>query len=382
VRVALVSRLPQDFDRPRGGVETVTLALTRALARLADTEVHVVTVERRRRDLRVSSGLGATIHRLPGSRWPQMLDIIAGPGRRRLREYLCRLAPDVVHIHETYGLGIGRLPMPHVFTVHGFDHANLPAEQKALTWARAPLWRRIEAWGLSRQRHIISITPYVRQHIAALTEACIYDIDNPVDPAFFELERREVRGRVFFAGWISHRKNPLNLVRALGEVVARGVDASLHLAGEERDPDYAARVRRTASELGLAQRVSLLGRISPQAIRRELSEAAVFVLPARQENAPMAVSEALAAGVPVISSNVCGMPFMIEEGRTGYLIDPEDPRMLAERLARLLADDGLRARFGQAAREAARQRFHPDSVARKTRAVYEELLAASAAAAS
>ena len=374
MRVALISRLPQDYDQPRGGIETVTLALTRTLASMDDLDVHVVTLERGRQVCSISHGLGATIHRLPGSRWPQMVDILAGPGRARLRAYIEQLAPDIVHIHETYGLGIGELPVPKVFTVHGFDHANLPAEKRALTWLRAPLWRRIEAWGLARQRHIISITPYVRQHIEPLTNARIYDIDNPIDPACFDMPEQKVAGRVFFAGWISNRKNPIVLIRAFAQVVRAGVDATLHLAGEANDPAYAQQLHTAIAELGLDERVRLLGRIDHGEIRRELSEAAVFALPARQENAPMAISEALAAGVPVVSSNVCGMPFMVQDGETGFLVGPDDVDGLTGHLKRLLTDDDLRRRMGVAARSAARERWHPDSVARKTRAVYEELI--------
>lgn len=373
MRIALFSRFPEDLAAPRGGVETVTLALTRALVAMEDTDLHVITLERGRRSLAVTQELGATIHRLPGSRWPQMFEILFGPGRYRLKRYLRRLRPDVVHFHETYGLGIGRLPMPSVFTVHGFDHANIPAEGRRLPWLRAPLWKRVEAWGLARQRHIISITPYVRRHIRPLTTARIYDIDNPIDPACFDIPRREVAGRVFFAGWISHRKNPLTLIQAFARVVEHDSKATLHIAGEQPDQRYAETVRNAIRELGLCKHVSMLGRLTPAEVRHELSEASVFALPSRQENAPMAISEAMASGVPVVSSNVCGMPFMVQAGRTGFLVDPENTDMLADRLTALLRDKALRTEMGDAARRVALERFHPDSVARKTREVYELL---------
>lgn len=374
MRVAIFSRFPRRSDRPRGGVETVTLALVRALEVMDDVDLHVVTLERDRRMSDVSTFGRTTIHRLPGSRWPQMMDILIGPGRRRLIRYLTALAPDVIHFHETYGLGIGQLAAPHVLTVHGFDYKNIPAEQGALPWLRAPIWKRIESWGLAQQRHIISITPYVRQLIAPLTQAKIYSIDNPVDPSFFEIERREKSGRVLFAGWITHRKNARGLIRAFARVVDQSPHATLHIAGEESDPTYAQVVRSEIQERGLSDRVKLLGGISPADIRRELSQACVFALPSRQENAPMVIAEALAAGVPVVSSNLCGMPFMIEEGKTGFLVDPEDPEMLATRLIRLLEDDELRARMGGAARSCAIARFHPRNVARKTKNVYDEIV--------
>ncbi len=374
MKVALFSRFPNDPDAPRGGVETVTLGLTRALAARDDLDVHVVTLERGRSTLQVEPFDGATIHRLPGSRWPQMFDILCGPGRATLRRYLLSLGPDVLHCHETYGYGLTTLPIPMVFTIHGFDHANIPAEGRRFAWLRVPLWKWIESSGLKRLRQVISITPYVREHIEGRTNATIHDIENPLQPAFFQIERRPVAGRVFFAGWITPRKNPIGLVKAFAPLVKEGLSVSLHLAGEEKDPPYAQELRDTIRTLGVESQVQLLGRVPPAEIRKQLSEAEVFVLPSLQENAPMAISEAMAAGVPVISSNRCGMVYMIDEGATGYLVDPDDLPTMTDRLRGLLTDDPLNQRMSSAARQSAFERFHPDSVASRTVAVYEQLV--------
>jgi glycosyltransferase involved in cell wall biosynthesis len=370
MKVAIYSRLPVDIDSPRGGIETATTALVRALALTEDLDLHVVTLERNRTALGVTSWGKVTVHRLPGSRFPHALDILAGPGRWRLKRYLRRLRPDVVHFHEYHGLCIGSLPMPYVYTMHGFDHENIVAERDRMAWLRAPLWKWIESWGLARQRHVIAIAPYVHRAIRPLTRATIYDICNPLRPEFFDTARREIPGRVFFAGWISPRKNPLGLARAFAAVVSRGVRASLHIAGEEKEPQYARHLRETIIRLGIAGQTTLLGRIGQSAILGELSEASVFVLPSLQENAPMAIAEAMAMGVPVISSNRCGMSDMVRDGETGFLVDPEDCEALADRLAEVLADDARRAQMGQAARSLAESRYHPATVARQVAEVY------------
>ena len=87
----------------------------------------------------------------------------------------------------------------------------------------------------------------------------------------------------------------------------------------------------------------------------------------------MAIAEAMAAGVPVIASNRCGMPYMVQEGQTGFLIDPESTDQIAERLACLLDSPRLCQQMGEAAREVAMGRFHPRAVAEKTRAVYRQV---------
>lgn len=377
MKVALFSRFPRDPAAPRGGVETVTLGLTRILAKQAGLDVHVVTLEPGATDMERQRFEGALVHRLPSPRVPQMLDIVAGPGRARLRRFLMdELKPDIVHFHETYGHGVGPLTLPMVFTIHGFDHANIPAERRFGAWLRSPLWKAIESWGLRRQRHIISITPYVREHLAGRTQATIYDVDNPLQPAFFDVQPRTVPGRVFFAGWITPRKNPLTLVEAFAKVIAAGVPASLHLAGEEKDAAYATRVRQAIAKHALAPHVRLMGRVSPEEIRLQLAEAAVFVLPSLQENAPMVIAEAQAAGVPVIAADRCGMPFMVREGQTGYIVEPMDADALSRRMLDLLSDEARRAAFGGAGQADARERYHPDAVAKKTLQVYRHVIAA------
>ncbi len=376
LRVAMFSRVPRRADSPRGGVESVTVALAQQLGATEGVDLHLVTLERGLSAAVVEPFGPATVHRLPGSRWPHVLDILVGPGHWRLRRYLRQLAPDVVHFQEYHGLTIGQLDVPHVYTLHGFDHANIPADGGRMAWLRAPLWRCVEAYGLARQRYMVSISPYVREEIEPLTPAWIFEIDNPLVPAFFDVKRAEVPGRVFFAGWISSRKNPLTLVKAFARIAPELPEAHLHIAGEAKNQDaaYAAALRQTIAAHGLGGRVTLLGRVSQDEIRRQLGQASVFVLPSLQENSPMAIAEAMAVGVPVISSNRCGMPYMIREGETGFLLDPEDVSALADRLAALLADAPRRRAMGQAAREDAVERFHPRAVADRTLEAYRTML--------
>ena len=315
----------------------------------------------------------ATVHRLPGSCWPQIADVLIGPGKRRLIRYLKELRPDVVHTHETYGLGLGRLPMPHVFTVHGFDDQNLVADSARLASLRAPLWRAVQRYGLARQQSVISITPYVRKMIEPLTAAEIHDIDNPVDKQFFNTPREEESGRILCVGWINERKNTLGSVEAFAKVVEQGMDAVLVIAGAHNEQDYYGRVMSCVIDKGLTDRVKFLGYAGHDQLARELAKASVLLLPSRQENAPMAIAEAMAVGLPVIASNRCGMPFMVSEGQSGFLVEPDDRDQIADRLIRLLSNPLLRRQMGEEGRRIAMARFYPDAVARQTRAVYEKM---------
>lgn len=373
MRIAIFSRYPTDFSRPKGGVESVTVILVKALAHLDDLDIHVVTLERDRTKIGIEQDGDVTIHRLPGSYWPQILDIYVGPGRRRLVNYITDLKLDVLHIHETYGLGLGNFPIPHVFTVHGFDHANIIANSAKNAWIRSRLWRYVERRGLSRQRHIISITPYVRTMIEPLTEANIYDIDNPVNERFFKIKRKPEFGRVLCVGWINERKNTLGSVEAFAHIAAHYPQSKLVIAGQARKPEYLNRIKQFIEKNAISDRVEILGHINHLWLEEELARASVFLLPSRQENAPMAIAEAMAAGIPIISSDRCGMPYMVQEGKTGFLINPESTEQIIDRLAKLLCLEQLCQQMGLAGHEIAKERFHPRAVAEKTRNVYRKI---------
>ena len=379
MKIAIFSRYPSDSRCPKGGVESVTVVLAKALAQLDDLDIHIITLEQERTKIAVEQDGNVTVHKLPGSHWPQILDIVAGPGKKHLVSYIKDLNPDILHTHETYGLGLGTFSIPHVFTVHGFDHANIIANSAKFGWFRSKLWKHIERRGLAAQKHIISITPYVRKMIEPLTGANIYDIDNPVDERFFNIKYQPEPGRILYVGWINERKNTLGAVEAFAAIASRYPHAQLVIAGEQKeDAKYFNRVKECIDNNRLNDRVELLGHINHTQLEQELARSSLFFLPSRQENSPMAIAEAMAVGIPVIASNLCGMPYMISEGKTGFLFDPESTEQITQYLIQLLSSQQLCQQMGLAGRQTAMERFHPNVVAIRTKAVYEKICKPSA----
>ncbi|MDO8954855.1 MAG: glycosyltransferase family 4 protein [Gammaproteobacteria bacterium] len=378
MKVVLFSRYPRSFDLPKGGVESVTVILARALARMADLNVHLITLEKELVEGMSETDDKVTIHRLAASTWPQILDIHAGPGRRRLLTKIRQLKPDVVHSHETFGLTMGDLEIPHVFTLHGFDHANIPAEGRSFAQIRSILWRYVESRGLGRQKTIISISPYVRGMIEQYApQAAIHDIDNPVDDRYFTVPpEKQIEGdkRVLILGWINERKNTLGAIRAIAHAIRSGAKGTLVVAGEAKLSSYKELLLREIRDLGIDKHVEFLGHINREQLENELRRTTILLLPSLQENAPMAISEAMAASIPVVTSNRCGIPYMVADGESGFLVDPTDSIQIGERLKELLLSPELCRKMGTRGREIALARFHSDAVAAKTRAIYESAL--------
>ena len=368
IRIVLATWFPRDPAAPCGGVEAVSANLTRALARMAGTEIHVVTFDELIGTPERHDWEGATIHRLP-RRSGSLLGFARGEGRRRLGEFFRCLRPDVVHAHDTYGIMTRGLDLPRVLTIHGFVHEDLHYEGGWKALIRVALWKREELATWAEQPHIISISPYVRERLRGIARGVIHDIDNPIDDACFEIQRCEDPGRVFSAAVICRRKNQQTLVDAVAQL-SPGSRVRLRLAGPVGEEDYGEHLKTSIRERGLQQRVELLGSLSGAEVREELATAAVFALTSFEEGAPMGIAEAMAAGVPILASNRCGMPYMVRHGETGFLVTPHRPDEIAARLGELLENKELRQQMAKTARRFAEEHFHPDRVAQRTLRVY------------
>ena len=171
------------------------------------------------------------------------------------------------------------------------------------------------------------------------------------------------------------RKGVHDLISAAVRLKERGIDFSLHITGVIQSQDYFEQVRAAATEGGIADRVAFKGLLSEDDLMREFGEAAVVILPSYAETSPMFIGQAMAAGKAIIATRVGGLPYLIDDGRSGMLVEPGDVDGISDRLARLLADEELRQRFGAQAGAEALARFSPAEVADKTIRVFREVLA-------
>lgn len=368
IRAAIVTDFPRDPDDPCGGVQSVSVHLVQGLSKLDDLELHVVTEDMECTKPTETNWGEIRIHRLARKGKSTLANAI-GPGRKQISGYLKMLAPDVIHAHDVYGLMVKGLAVPRVFTIHGQIYRDTRVSGGIFPWLRSWLWKRIEQSGWADQPHVISISPYVREQLTGIVSGTIHNIDNPIGEDYFDLRRCEESGRIFCAAAICPRKNTLTLVRSFAELLKMGVNAELRLSGGS-DKEYLDRVSHFIYEHGLGNRVKLLGRVNYETIRDEMAHAAVFILVSLEENSPMGIEEAMAAGMPIVTSNRCGMPYMVCDGESGFLVNPNDPSDIAHRLWQLLTNDELRRSMGTKGQEIALDRFHPIKVASRTREVY------------
>jgi len=151
---------------------------------------------------------------------------------------------------------------------------------------------------------------------------------------------------ITFVGVLTPRKGIDTLIESMG-ILGLGGDAPLLVIagiGELRDE-----LETRARALGIADRIRFVGKVAHDEVAWWMAAGDVFCLPSLSEGLPTVVCEAMACGRAVVATAVDGTPEIVADGETGLLVPPRDAERLAAALARVLGDDGMRARFEQEA---------------------------------
>lgn len=143
---------------------------------------------------------------------------------------------------------------------------------------------------------------------------------------------------VVYAGVIIERKGIIDLVNAFKTVVNHYSNAKLWLIGKEEDANYTQQIKNRIKDLQLEKNIKFLGKLTQQELAEKMSEAGIFVLPSYSEGLPRVIIEAMAVGLPVIATNVSGIPQVVKEKETGFLISPKDEITLSEKINWLFAN--------------------------------------------
>lgn len=158
------------------------------------------------------------------------------------------------------------------------------------------------------------------------------------------------RLRMLFVGILSEAKGVMVLIETCANLAARGVQFELEMMGQWGNDEFAARVGQRINDLNLSSHVRFLGLLIGDDKFAAYRRADVFCLPTFFETFGLVLVEAMACGLPVVSTRCGGIPSVVDEGKTGFLVEPHDPGAVADQLARLAHDPHLRKRMGRAGR--------------------------------
>lgn len=308
---------------------------------------------------------------------------------RGLGAALARYRPDVVHVH-TYGT--------HQASVATRFHRRT-GTPFVLTAHFHPIWSIEGGWGRRRLRAFydrVLAGPVVRRAARLIVqtqeeERLVRALGLPlppvtvVPPGYTPVTAAGQDGRTFtertglpgpyllFVGRLASNKGLLRLVDAFAPVARSDPSATLVLIGA--DGGVAAAVDAHAKSLGLGRQVRRLGFLRDDGeLAQAYREARLVALPSDYEAFGLVLLEALAQGTAVVASRVGGIPEVIDDGRSGLLVPPQDVGALTEALARLWNDPALARRLGETGRTEVVPRFTWDRLAERLDGIYREVV--------
>lgn len=326
-----------------------------------------------RMDVGTTAGLAKLVHmgaatfELPLTRSPGPADLGA---IREIKAYIRKHGPfDVVHGQSSKGGALARLAGHHypavvVYTPHAISTMNPTLSGKSklmlstIEKALAPKADAIICVSGDEEKHIIGlgIDP---QKLHLVPNGIVLPEERPA---------RAANKTVGFVGRLEPQKDPLNLIEAFARNADRHPDWTLAMVGYG---PLEAEAKGYAEAQGLAGRVRWLGNQPGEEAMRGFE---IFCLPSRYEAMPYVLLEALAAGVPIVSTDCGGARLAIEPETNGLIVPIQNPVELAKALDRLMGDDALRATMADAAWRKASE-FSQDRMVEATLKVYESLMA-------
>ncbi|MGW5430146.1 glycogen synthase [Streptomyces sp. NPDC004059] len=300
---------------------------------------------------------------------------------------------ELVHSHTWYANLAGHFAkllhgVPHVVTAHSLEPLRpWKAEQLGGGYALSG-WA--ERTAIEAADAVIAVSGAMREDILAcypaLDPATVHIVHNGIDTHLYRPDRGTdalsrhgidpARPYVLFVGRITRQKGVPHLLRAVRDIDP-GVQVVL-CAGAPDTPEIDREFRELFEELSRVRAgVFWIPQMLPRPeVIQLLTRAAVFACPSVYEPLGIVNLEAMACGTPVVASRVGGIPEVVDDGRTGLLVDVDDAfeAGLTRALDTVLGDPEAARRMGEAGRERAVGEFGWDAVARRTAALYEEIL--------
>jgi teichuronic acid biosynthesis glycosyltransferase TuaC len=291
--------------------------------------------------------------------------------------------PDVLHAHFAIPDGFAglllskRLNLPIMCTLHGDDINIIPYYNRFLTHTTKKVIKETD--------QIVAVSKGIKKEAEklALPKRKIKVVHNGIyvhDFVFNSRARDKVRKKLqinskskvlLFVGGLEINKGVYELIESFISLTSQYHNLHLIMVGIGSERHSLEKIRRGNK---LSDKLHLMGQISHDAIPDFYSSSDIFVLPTYNEGFPTVIKEAMAAGLPVIASRVGGIPEVVEEGKTGYLINSKDVTSLTKAIIRCIEDENLCHKMGKYAREIVEQKFSWETNAKEHVKLYEDLL--------
>lgn len=379
MKVAILTSDKRDHDRdyanPTISFGTAPEALLQGFAQIPEVEVHVISCTQKpmvSSPEKLADNIFFHSLHVPKIGWMRTLyQGCVRATKRKLRE----IRPDIVHGQGTErdcALSAIFSGFPNVITIHG----NIRLVAKVNHARPFSFWwnaARLEAFTLPRSQGVVCITHYTRAAVVNLARKT-WIVPNAVDARFFEVHSQppaDVPPVILCVGQISLRKNQNAFIRALDPIAATRKFRLVFLGGIAHNESYSQEFLELLRTRDWCEHIGFVNR---EELKTRLRAASMLALPSLEDNCPMAVLEAAAAGVPVIAARVGGVPDLVEDEQTGLLCDPYNAESIGSVVEKILSQPKFSRALAAEANRRAKERFHPLVIARRHLEIYREVL--------
>lgn len=348
MRIIQIGSFPTDADYIKGGVEASVYGLAKELSNR--TEVFVIDVPRIGIEDKVERQDGMTVHRFrnPGRHQKdaakRVNDIV-----RVIQDY----HPNICHIHGTNPFSwimmraLKRRSLPVALTVHGVlnvEKRNAVKRRFSLKSLYQYLYQGfVEKRILSNIESVIVDTEYVQEAVNRLKPRRMPHmvvIPQGIDRSFFGLSCSSTSRAILSVGAFSRRKGHLYLIQAFEIVCEQAtIDVSLTICGSVAETQYYNEIETYLSNSPYKDRIHLVVNASKDALQDYYRNAHIFALHSQEESQGIVLAEAMAAGLPVVSTRVGGIPFVINDGLTGLITEYGDIQSFADSILHFLDNE-------------------------------------------
>ncbi len=225
------------------------------------------------------------------------------------------------------------LRKPFVVTLHG---GNLPAFARKWPGRVRRLLRSANA--------VTAPSAYLRTELAPYRDG-ILGVRNGIDVATYSSTAARNGARLLWLRAFHQIYNPAQAVEVLGDLSRTDPDVTLTMIGPDKGDGSLAATKALARELNVEHCLNIVGAVPKAEVPEWLRTGDIFINTTNVDNTPISVLEAMAAGLPIVSTNVGGLPFLLEHERTALLVPPADVRAMTSSVRRVLHDARLRARL-------------------------------------
>lgn len=371
IKVAMLAKY-YSVSKPTGTAMHLN-KITEHLSQRDDIELHLITFGKENKQFRKGN---LTIHiikkivKLPESLLIfQILSL-----KHKIRE----INPDIVHAQVTYppystAAALVRNTYPTLLTVHGIVAKEIKFRHGISLIFGLVIPKPNERYVLSKILNLVVCSPQMKELVGNMTNSKIYIIPNGID---FE-DIRNVQPHkliehpnILFIGNLVKLKSVDLLIKAIPIIKKSIPNIHIFIGGSGPQENE---LKNLVKELRIEENVNFLGFVSGDEKYSYYKSTDVFVFPSLYEAFGIVLLEAMACCKPIVASNVGGIPFVVEDGKTGLLFESGNVKDLAEKVITLLKDKGLRDKMGEAGRDKAKE-FPWDRIAEQTVEVYKEII--------